>query len=264
MPNVKFLYEGIEGATLTASGGTSAGYNIEDVKDRNPNTLWVSSTQDLTQTFKAILPASRNVDTIIIDGINGSALGINSGFTLKIKSSPNGTVWTDRYTFNAAAVNGKTRLVCEIASANAQQWMLEFNDTDTSLAAAPQIGSILLGTRFEPATPYDEIPKHGEQFTTTFSRALDSTPYGSQNINDGIEIWKNIQWQRVTGATRLAFLTMGHTCRGKLRPLYFIDVDGTSYLVYLPDKIEEQHVMYDQYTISLELEAFSPGTIKLT
>ncbi len=263
MANVKFLYESVSDATVSASAGSAAGYDITNIQDPNPNVIWKSPAATNNQTVVAQFAAARAVDTVIIDGINGSALS-RASLVLWLQSSPDGAAWTNQVGFAGGTLANVTRLKQEIASVSQPYWRLIFIDSAGALLAAPEIGSLYLGTRFEPDIPYNESPDHGEQFTTSFSRALDKTPYASQSISDGIETWKSLVWFRVPGTIRLGFLKMSHACRGKLKPLYFIDTDATIYLVYLPDRVKEQAVMFDQYTISLEFEAFLPGTIKLT
>jgi hypothetical protein len=262
MSNIKFLYDGIESAAVSASAGSQAGYDVTNIQDRNPNIVWKSPAFTIGQTLLIVLTTARDVNSVIIDGINAGSLNTATA-TIRLQSSTNGTAWTDRKVFATADMANATRLYTEFISVNAAYWRLVFNDSSI-LMNKPEIGSILLGTRLEPDIPYNEVPDHGEQFATSFSRALDKTPYSSQSTNDGIETWKSMQWVRVPGTLWLAFKKMSHTCRGRLRPLYFIDVDGSIYLVMLPDRVKDQQVMYDQYTISLELEAFLPGTIKLT
>lgn len=264
MSNVKFLYEGLEGATLTASAGTASGYDVENVKDRNPNTLWIANANTNNQTFKAQLASSRAVDTVIIDGINASALASGTA-SIKVQSSTDNSTWTDRYTFNDAALSGNTRLKCEFVSASALYWRLLFNDSVGSMAVAPQIGSILLGTRFEPTIPYDSDPEHGEEFDTVRSRALDKTPYGSQTVSDGIEQWKKMKWSSVDSTIQNGFLKLNHNTRGKLRAFYFIDTDDVIYLVVMvADAVIVKHHRYNIYDVSIEMEAFLPNTIQLS
>jgi len=262
MANVKFLYEGVEGSTITASAGTATGYDTENLKDRNPNTKWKANAATNAQTIKFQLPASRAVNTVIID--NHNFLDCDTGvITVSIESSTDNVNWTNRYTITEAEMS-ETRIMAEFSSASAIYWRL-FIEDDTALAAAPEFGSILLGTRFEPSLPMDSDPEHGELFDTTISRALDKTPYGSQTVDDGIEQWKKMKWSSVDSTIQNGFLKLNHNTRGKLRAFYFCDTDGEIYLVILmADVIISKHHRYNVYDIQIEIESFLPNTIVLS
>lgn len=263
MANVKFLYENITGATLTASAGTATGYDLENTKDRNPNTKWRSAAITNNQEFRMQFPTARAANTIIIDGINGTALAAGS-IEIYVQSSPNGSAWTTRHTFTDESIaSGVTRLKGElVATTTETYWRLVFTDSGASLAAAPEIGSVFIGVRFEPALPYDAGTERGEKYETTVVRALDKTPYATQTVDDGIDQFKKLIWSSVNSTIMIGFLKLNYNIRGRLRAFYFMDTDDKIYLVVLlRDVVIAKHNRYDQYDIDIEFEAFSTGTI---
>ena len=66
-------------------------------------------------------------------------------------------------------------------------------------------------------------------------------------------------------ATHNGFLKLNHSVRGKLRAFYFIDTDDEIYLVVMVNDVGMvKHHRYNQYDITINMEAFLPNTIQLS
>jgi hypothetical protein len=264
MSNVKFLYEGAETAAFAASDGTAVGYDIYNLANRAPNSVWKGVTGTPDQTLRVQFQAARTANTIIIDGHNIAALGFTM-MSLDIERSADAVVWTavSSTIFDAMSegYHVDPTLVIEFDSASAIYWRVKFTSYET-FSTGPEIGNIFIGTRLEPAYPYNSEVERGEKFATTIVRALDSTPYASQRIPDGIETWKNVKWGNVSDAIANGFIALNTAVRGSGRPFYFIDTDGVCRLVMVVgDTITIKPKRYDINDVQLELQAFLPNTI---
>jgi hypothetical protein len=261
MSNVKFLYEALETATFTASAGTATGYSLDNLADRNPNSKWRANAATNPQTLTIELATARAVNTVILDGHN-ILTAANDQLDLKIEHSENGSSWTEATALTQGDPGMNAITIFEFSSVTKKYWRVVLSQNTGDFAAAPEVGNAFLGTRFEPAVPYNSEVDRGEKFATTIVRALDSTPYASQRIPDGIETWKNLKWGNVSDAIANGFIALNTAVRGSGRPFYFIDTDDVARLVMLVgDTIAIKPKRYDINDVQLELQAFLPNTI---
>lgn len=260
MANVKFIHQALEGKTLTMDASENPTYPMSNLKDRNPLTLWkgpgTAQNQWLTIDFGAI----RTCDTIIVGNHNFTTLAVNVGIDLRA-STDNFSSSNVEIVHDLTAANGTSET--EFAStALYRYWRIKFSST-VALGAIPQIGNLFLGARADLSLPYNRGLKHGESYQTSFSRAIDTTPYMSQNTNDGLETW-NFNWSNLGNTDKNSFLTLYNSVRGRLYPFYFIDTDGTTIrLVILKSDInlmvQKHYQIHD--TPEVQIEAFSAQTL---
>jgi hypothetical protein len=261
MSNVKFLYEGCETASFTASAGTATGYDIDNLANRNPGSIWRSGAVTDGQTLTIDLGVARVANTVILGGHN-MLTAPNDQLDLKVEHSDNGSSWTEAASLTQGDPGLAAIAIYEFSSVTKRYWRIVFDQNTGDFAAAPEVGNIFIGTRFEPVYPYDTPVDRSEKFSTAITRALDSTPYMVQRLVDGIESWKGLKWTNCSDAIANAFIALNTTVRGRFRPFYFIDVDNTARLVMLSgDTVLVRPKRYGINDVQLELESFLTGTM---
>ncbi len=243
MANVFFYYEGIETATLTASGGG----DTDNLLDRNPTHKWTSGSL-LAQSLVIDFGSARACDSIVLDGTNWDNLA-EPPLIISLLSSPDNSIWTSRGTFTIASGSQ----ILTFTSASVRYWKINF---DSGLATYPQIGNIILGAKIEMTTPYDSGFSKSRKFATNKSRAIDGTLYSSQ-IYTGADNY-NFRFSNITNTLSGYLNTLYNSVRGGLYPFYFNDVDSILTLVILnSDENPIEKVGYNLNNAELSFETFS-------
>ena len=249
MANIKFMWQGLEDTTLTATSTDSA-FPLTNLQNRNPALVWKSNVATGTQDLKIDFGSAKSCDTCIVDGTN---FGSISATYVQLSYSSDATTYTQVGSFSVISSNAEK---VEFTAANYRYWRIRFFHT-SSFTIYPQIGNIFLGTRVEMTQPYDTGIEKSSGFSTSQTRAIDGTRYTSQLYN-GLKKYK-IKFTNINETDKTSINTLFEGIRGSYFPFYFVDADSTIVLVYsVNDENPIQTKAYQIYdSAEVNLEAYS-------
>jgi hypothetical protein len=214
--NPVFLYTDLSGVTVTADSFL-AEYPVDNLKDYNSKTRWVSEIATDQKVYYAF-PTASTCDTMVIENHNlDAALGV-----LKLQASSTSDFSSDVTTTYTLSASSGT-IYKEFNSTTKQYWRLWFSG---SLNTEPFIGNCVIGKRVEIPQPYNWGYKtsnwqHDVSSKITLGgRVRASLSYTGRYTNE-------LAFQYVTDATRVAWILFVKAVRGRLHPFYFVDLDGS-------------------------------------
>ena len=249
MANIKFVWQAIDDATLTATS-TNSSYPLSNLLDRNPASYWLSASLSSGNQYVNIdLGSARSCDTCIIEGSN---FGDLTATYIYLQYSSDAITYTTAETVSLSSAVQKL----EFTAANYRYWRFDIFKSGT-FAAYPKIGNIFLGTRVEMTQPYDTGIEKSSGFSTSQTRAIDGTRYTSQLYN-GLKKYK-IKFTNINETDKTSINTLFEGIRGSYFPFYFVDADSTIVLVYsVNDENPIQTKAYQIYdSAEVNLEAYS-------
>ena len=254
MANIKFMWQSLEDATLTATS-TDSGFPLTNLQNRNPALVWKSDVDTATQYLNIDFGSSRSCDTCIVDGTNFGDISATY-IVLQYSSDAAFTSPTQAGSFSVSSSSAEK---LEFTAASFRYWRIKFFDT-IPFGIYPKIGNIFLGTRVEMTQPYDTGIEKSSGFSTSQTRAIDGTRYTSQLYN-GLKKYK-IKFTNINETDKTSINTLFEGIRGSYFPFYFVDADSTIVLVYsVNDENPLQTKAYQIYdTAEVNLEAYSVNT----
>ena len=251
MADIIFYWDQISDATITASYG-----DITNLKDRNPNHKWTSTSLTNQQSVTIDFGSEKSCDSVLLDGINfGDTYDDGPQTqTVLIESSSNGSDWDSRGTLS----NVSTKQALSFSSVSERYWRIYIAVNTGSFLTYPTIGNIFLGTKITMTNiPYNASHEYGKQYLTTKSRSLNGTWYSSQMFA-GAAKWF-IKFANFSDAIRTNLLTLFSGVRGNFYPFYFSDSDSTLNLVILNSDLNtietKAYGVHD--SVDLELEEYT-------
>lgn len=220
-----FLFEALEGATLTASAGSDANFPLTNLQDRRHSTQWKSGGTTNNQTLTMDLVTARAVDSILIANHNLTATGITS---LEIRYSTDNFVADNNLAATITSFSGDP-IYASFTSQTKRYWRLVFVKA-TALSVAPQIGMIFIG-KVVTLPRYLIRPKYGLKTETEVEYSMSGLRYSSQLFAER-EVWV-IRISGLNAIERSEFFRFNKTVRGALHPYWFRDGSSVWHLVAL-------------------------------
>ena len=218
-PNV-MMCDGLEAATLTASGGSATGYPLTHLQDRRYATQWKSGATTANQTLEVQVPNPGLVDSLLIANHNLTATGISS---LRLD-------WYDGDNWNVS--NTLTDFpdplfVTEVHGGDKHR--LVFVKT-SALSAAPQLGMLMLGKRVELPL-HSNSPERGPEADVEVDESISGLRFGSsvrahrERFNLSLNVLKTLD--------HAEFCRLHKTVNGREKPFWWRDMDLNWHFVRL-------------------------------
>lgn len=231
MANPIFAYQDLSLYTLSATS-TDSLYPLTNIQTYYADQVWKSavlSTSTNPQYFIIDFGVATTVDTLVLDGyafanadsgfptLQGAT---DSGFTAGVVTFLGGQI--------DPTVGIKPAAYFTFTSTSRRYWRL--NIPNAGFASNPNqitIGNIFLCSRLDFGYPYNFPYKNtARKYQTIESVALDGRVRMAQTYG-GRKFWE-FDLTLLPDTTKATFVTLFSTTRGKLRPFYFIDTDGTT------------------------------------
>jgi len=223
MASAKLYGTDLSTYTFTMSATEDASYPLANLSDYLTTTLWKSSVTTNGQTLKIDFGASNisERDFCVLDGINFKDMDVSlqaaddSGFSsgLVTVATVSGGLGSGPFIFTFAGVTKR-------------YWRLLFTD---AFSLYPQVGNFFIDKAFDWTEPYDVPYRNANlSFESEVTPALDGTLRSVQPYS-GRKSWRfSLQKPGLSDTVRTNFQTFFNKVRGKHRPFYFLDVDGTT------------------------------------
>jgi len=238
MSNPVFYAADMSGAVFTASLAADAVYPLDNLHTNVPALPWKSSALTNGQTLNIDLGSAWACDFVALGAHNLLSMG---NVKLQVGTIDNGAFATpiDVAVLNGLAVSPG---VVTFASVTKRYWRILFTDTNY---VTPQIGLLLLGSKFATPFPYDSDSAIGnKQFSTSSKLDMYGTIRTSRQI-PGRERME-VTFTLVDDATVTAFLAFMNIVQGQWNPFFFVDHKGTLHIMHFEeDYIEAKSVRYN-------------------
>lgn len=257
MANLKLIAKDQSADVWTYSNTTDSSYPLTNLNDYNIKSYWLSSAVASGDALKLTLIASseqgRTRNGIAVGYHNFSGLMSGAG-NIKVQSSTDGTTWTDRLILPSTLSD--PFFLPLTTSAATTYWRLLFNGT-TNGGAKPFAGVIMIDEILDFGFPYDfPYKKENKQYKTIERETMGGllrtyqTMPGRSNFSYTFRAEKG----GISDATATAWRSFYDRIRGKLRPFFMLDADGTSvYYVHLDSDVDSLEAF--RYNVnSLELK----------
>jgi len=215
--------------TLTATS-TNPNYPLDNLKSYIITDIWISGTKSVNQFLKVDFGTPTEIDSIVIENHNFEYLGFeptNEGVVLQYSDD-------DINYYNIAWIEdnfSKDPVYRAFTSQTKRYWRIVFSRNASELLTYPQIGNIFLAKKCDLGRPYDFpfqlLPK---SYKTSVTETLSGIIRTSKII--GSKYLFEFTWlgQKggVTDSVISEFQRVFNLCKGRLRPLYFVDTDGST------------------------------------
>ena len=253
MASPYFLGVDLTVPTYTWSAGVNSSFPVSNLATYFEADLSKSNATTADQYITIDFGSAVACDTLIAVGHN---LGSISADTVLLEADDNSGFTTPETIVASITVATATTPIKEtFASKTYRYWRIKF-DAAGPLLTAPQFGNIFLGTRLTFDTTYEwDFSKAVPEYSTAETVSLNGDIRMSQSYA-GRKKWDLLfRLQSNTFAT--SWDTFIGTVRGKLRPFYFVDVDGTSinYVHLDSDYTDLKRFRYNQNNIRIPLKS---------
>lgn len=249
----KFYPAALEGYTLSATS-TQAAYPLANLQTYFAADLWKSDALTANQSLVINFGAPRSINFIVIQAHNFEAVLADVGIRLQAADDSGFTV--NLATIISVGLNASTDPhIVEFDPLTKQYWRLYFESVG-ALAAKPELGNLFLGTSLAFETTYEfGYRAVSPSYATSEGVALNGAIRTSQAVL-GRRLW-DLRFRLQDATFQAAWETFHATVRGKLRPFYFLETDGTSlYYVHLDsDYNAPSPQMYGRADLDIRLKA---------
>jgi hypothetical protein len=252
-----FYADGIDGKTLTYSATEDTGFDIENVQDRNKNTLFKDTAIAAANvTIDIDFGASKTCDYLLL----GTYLISTDTDDLKVKvEHDNDSDYSSSTTvYDGTGFEGLTNHVQNITSGGNRYWRITFYDAAAGDLVNMQIGNILLGARFD-LSKNPELISNLESGYIVDNRETTGGFRRSNISNTTIrKIW-DYNWKYVTETEKGNYETwrdLIYMSTGLSRyPFYFTD-DSATTLHYgrTRGKLKFSEQSYQAYELGIRIE----------
>ena len=225
MSDFSFYADGIDDATLTYSATETTGYPVENIQDRNKNTILKDAPAVASVNIEIDFGNAKACDFCIIGNLTFSGTG--GGYPeLDIDYSDGG--WNNV----ASAVPGGTNydVLLTWSSQTKQIWRIVFTHSGGTVDNL-EIGTVFLGTAFDLAKNPELISDISSGYDVSINQAAGGTRYG-QIANTTVRRHWEYDWSYITESEKTKYETwrdlifMGD--KFSLHPFYFTDDNGTT------------------------------------
>ncbi|TAK57867.1 MAG: hypothetical protein EPO24_09370 [Bacteroidetes bacterium] len=231
MANPKFYFQDLTDVVFTSSVGDDASYPATNLNDYLTAPYWKSANNNASQYLSIDFGATGSGRKSICLS-NHNLNGIMSSGTIKLQASSSSDFTTGVDDVDADLVVNSDPFIQEFTENTKRYWRILFNG---NLSAIPYIGNLFIGNILDFGYGY-EFPYRAadKAYETTERTSLDGTLRATQPYAGRIEF--ELNWKLLNDTFKTNWQAFHAVVRGRLRPFYFVDVDGTSiYYVKLSD-----------------------------
>lgn len=258
MADVIFLHKNLDTTSyssivLTASQAMATGFPLTNLQDGYKQTVAKSNTTAQNQTFNFDLGAAFACNSIGIINHNFTAVGATA---IILQTNTN-----DDADFTDAEERAPDLTVADtavsyfpFASATKRYWRIFFSK-GSALSAAPYMGEIYLGTRFDHTYKYKIGAGTKTGYQVVNQRTWDGADSAIQKYATVRRAWQ-LSFQILGTTYKTNFDTWFQSVKGSYRPfLMSLDAATTWYLVrVLQNEIEYKEVSADFWETTLDFE----------
>ncbi|TAK58520.1 MAG: hypothetical protein EPO24_08415, partial [Bacteroidetes bacterium] len=222
MSNPKFYYTDLTNVTITSSVGDDANFPSSNLNDYFVSPVWKSANNDSSQYLAIDMGSSgRTRKAIVVE--NHNLNGIMSSGAIKIQAADDNAFTSGLIDVDTNFAPTTSPYVKEFTSPSSKRyWRILFNG---NLNSAPYIGNIFIDDFLDFGYGYEFPYQTGDtSYETTERTALDGTLRASQPYGGRTEF--EIQFKLLNDAFKTSFQAFHSVVRGKLRPFYFLDMNG--------------------------------------
>lgn len=223
----------LDNISFTSSVGDNSVYPASNLNNYLLASIWKSATSGASQYLWWDYGSSdiRQRTTLAITRHNFA--GIMSSGNIKLQYDDNSGFSSPGTAVNGVGTSSDIVLSVFGGSLSYRYWRLLF---DGSLTTAPQLGNVFVDVPWYMPYPSDLPIIQGNRGFTTVERVTLSGILRRSQTYAGRKRWR-FSWRGEQGGlddtTRAEFQIFFNFVRGKLKPFYFVDMDGTSvYYVY--------------------------------
>ncbi|MHB1050995.1 MAG: hypothetical protein ACYC09_13020 [Bacteroidota bacterium] len=241
--------------TSAGADNVNASFPVSNLKNYYPDIVSKSNSTGTDQYFLIDLGSARACDSIIIEGHNFNSVLASAAVRLQYNTNDD-TDWADAVTavnIMIAAEYTDEVVYKAFSSQTKRYWRILF---DSTVAAAPQIGNIFLGTRLTmETTPWYPFIHGAPDFDVQSSRAIDGRLRGA--TTRGAIYRHRISFKLQTDAIVTAWNAFLLLARGSGRPFYYVDHDGNVWLGNLSKSFNpfEKQVYNRNNVVNVEIES---------
>ena len=240
MANPIFYSEALEDATLTYSATEDAANPIENVQDRNVNTIFKDTTISANVNIVIDLGAVRACDYIFLGNYQADGAAV-ANLTVQANSSDSWPGTEALAATNIETAGSYTDKLMTFSTQSFQWWRLVFEGSSTVMTNL-FISNIFLGTSFQPSLNRNWGMREGR-----LSNITQRQTHGAQqftNKNGAIrKTWSGMSYQDIQETQKDNTLTLIQNVENNHKPLYFDPIgDGTEYFVRMQ---ESEHGLND-------------------
>jgi hypothetical protein len=256
MANPYFLGCDLSIPAYTWSAGVNTSYPVANLKTYFVTDVSKANAKTQDQYLLVDLGSALATDTVVIDGHNFGAVGADEGLKWQYNTNDD-TVWDDAVTAvsfdNNSLAQSKT-----YSAVTKRYWRLLF-DSSAALTVEPSIGNIFVGTRLQFEKTYEwDYARANKEFATSETQSLNGDIRMSQTFI-GRKKW-NLSFKLLTDAFKVLYDAFVDVVRGKLRPFYFIDADGSvNYVHFENDYNEMKSFRYNLNDVQIQLKSQRVG-----
>jgi hypothetical protein len=252
-----FYADGIDGKTLVYSATEDTGFDIDNIQDRNINTLFKDTAIGAASvTIDIDFGAAKTCDYLLL----GTYLISTDTDDLKVKvEHDNDSGYGSPTTvYDGTGFEGVTNHVQNITSGNERYWRITFYDAAAGDLVNMQIGNILLGARFDLANNPELIPNLESGYIVDNRE----TPGGfrrSNISNTTIRKTWDYRWKNIAAAEKTNYETwrdLIYMSNGLSHyPFYFTDDNATTlYYGRTRGKLKFSEQSYQAYELGIRIE----------
>ena len=241
--------------TYTWSAGVNSSYPVSNLATYFASDVSKSNATTSDQYITIDFGSAVSCNTIVIAGQN--FVEVNPDTAIKLQTNTNDdTNWADASDVVTLAATGAYSNSPIVKTFNAQSkryWRIVFTST---CAVAPQFGNIFLGTRLAFESTYEwDFAKENPEYETAETVSLNGDIRMSQSFA-GRKRW-DLLFRLQSSTFRTAWDTFIGIVRGKLRPFYFVDTDGTTinYVHLDADYTDVKGYRYNQNNLNVKLKS---------
>jgi hypothetical protein len=228
----KLLFTDLSAAVITA-GTTDPDFPTVNLQTYLKRDVWKGGELVAGPSFNASLAfdfgSAKNRDTVIIENHNLASFA--GAGTPKLQAADDSGFSSGLVDVVPDLSSAADPYYHEFTAVNKRYWRIFYSGTPPSVEEM-QIGQIFIDRRWEVGQDYDYpyAVANGE-FASSMTTALDGTirtaqPYGRRDVLE-------LTFSLLSNNDAAFFRLLMATIRGRLRPFYFTDVDGTLYYCHL-------------------------------
>ena len=241
MPNPIFVFADITSYSLTASGGSSSGRDVSNLKSYSIDDIWESNITGAHQSLTIDLGSIQTIDTLVIDNHNFITVLESGIIQLQTADDYGFTINSTTAIFDIFPTNSNAN-VFTFPSVSNRYFKIFY---DGIAIEKPYIGNLFLATGLE-------FPRHylyGYETNNGMSQTEEFFNLKGTIRSTQTDITRDIyalDFKMLNNTFRNNFASFVKNVKGKMKPYYFKDVNtNTKYVKFVTDYNPSKVLDYD-------------------